>query len=189
MGFIDRSVRPFLDFRVDCPCGKRTTVTEGDAGAMLQCSCGRAFQVPALHQLRSQTGLTPHALSPEVVIERLLLAGRLPPTRACAGCGEQTDEALKVVVECERSWVRQTGGVSWAALFLGLLPFILVHIFYRERPETKEFGKDKIYSLPLPVCLGCRPPLCDGMSIKHALRKVPDYARLLDKFPDAKVTA
>jgi hypothetical protein len=138
--------------------------------------------------MRTRAGFPGCDLSPDLVIERLLAAGRLPPSKACACCGAETDEVLRVVVECERAWVRRTGGFSWAVLLLSAL-FLPVRIWLWEKCEEREFGKDKIYPLPLPVCLGCRSALCDTRSIKLALRKVPDYARLLDKFPNAKVTA
>jgi hypothetical protein len=189
MGFIlppDRAIaRAVSEFRIDCSCGQRVTVTEGDAGGTLPCPCGRTVRVPSLHELRTQAGLTPYDLSPELVIENLLAAGKLPPTKTCVCCSKETDEILRVVTECERSWVRWTGGVTWAHL----LAMILLPIWLWERTERHEFGKDKIYSLPIPICLGCRPILRDTRSIKQALRKIPDYARLLDKFPKAKVRA
>ena len=171
-------------------------MTEGDAGGSLLCPCGRSLRIPPLHELRSQAGLTPYYLSPELVIESLLAAGRLPPTKTCVCCGKETDEILRVSTECERSWVKWSGGSCWTSILVMLiLPIwmlilpIWFWVWFWERPERKEFGKDKIYSLPIPICLGCRPALRDTQSIKQALRKIPDYARLLDKFPDAKVVA
>src|SRR5262245_58695849 len=144
MGFIlppNQSIlRAVTEYRTDCSCGKRFTVTEGDAGGTLRCSCGHIVRVPSLHELRAQIGLTPYDLSPELVIENLLAAGRLPPTKSCTCCGRETDEILQVVTECERSWVRWTGGVSWAHL----LAMMILPIWLWERSERKEFGRDKI---------------------------------------------
>jgi hypothetical protein len=117
----------------------------------------------------------------------MLAAGELPPTKKCVCCGAETDEILRVVTEYERAWVERTGGFSWAAFLLSL--FLPVTIWYWERPGRHVIGRDKTYSLPLPICLGCRPMLRDPECIKQAMRAIPDYARLLDKFPEAKVVA
>jgi hypothetical protein len=61
-----------MQFEIPCECGRRLTVTAGDAGATLRCGCGRTVQVPGLHQLRASAPTrseeaTPRPLSPSTV--------------------------------------------------------------------------------------------------------------------------
>jgi hypothetical protein len=42
-----------MQFNVPCVCGRRLTVTAGDAGATLPCECGRMVEVPGLQKLRT----------------------------------------------------------------------------------------------------------------------------------------
>jgi hypothetical protein len=66
--------------------------------------------------------------------------------------------------------------------------FMPIRIWLREPEEEREYGRDKIYPLPLPVCSACRPKLNGAAAIKASLNKVQEYQMLLDKFPDAKVS-
>jgi Domain of unknown function (DUF1922) len=43
-----------MDFRLPCECGRHLSVTEGAAGATLQCVCGRTVKVPSLGELGRQ---------------------------------------------------------------------------------------------------------------------------------------
>jgi hypothetical protein len=46
---------PVRELRVRCECGEELPVTEGLAGASIQCQCGRTLQVPSLSELRRRT--------------------------------------------------------------------------------------------------------------------------------------
>ncbi len=174
-----------MEFPVDCTCGARIMVREGLAGTRRTCECGRVLTVPSLHELRRGVGLPPYDVSPELVVEHLLLKGELPHDRSCACCGAETEQGVFVETECERLQVRE-GGVSWPFLVIsGLLFGWWILLFNRK--DRREYGKDKIYSLPLAVCRTCRPTLRGVREVKEALRHVPEYGRLLDKFPDAAV--
>jgi len=50
------------------------------------------------------------------------------------------------------------------------------------------YGEDKIFYLPLMVCMPCQVTLKRPSILKECLRAVPEYRQLLDKFPDAKVS-
>ena len=171
-----------MDFHVNCQCGNRITVSEGAAGATIACRCGRAVSIPSLKELRLRAGIAPHNPSPELVIEHQLAAGELPPDNNCIECGVTTAEVVQIVVECERAF--RKGGFSWGALLLSafLLPIKLFHW-----EEEVEYGKDKVYPLPLAVCEHCRHVLGSARGIKQCLQRIPAYARLLEKFPNAKV--
>jgi hypothetical protein len=176
-----------MEFPVDCECGRRIMVREGLAGTRRTCECGRVLLVPSLHELRRDIGLTPYEVSPELVVESLLLEHRLPADRFCVCCGTKTDDVLNIHTECERTQVRGSGR-QWPVLFLpGLLFGFIIWKWHRQ--TVQELGKDKIYALPLAICRDCQPTLLSTRDIKQALRQVPEYARLLDKFPDAAVRA
>jgi hypothetical protein len=161
-------------------------VREGLAGTRRTCTCGRVITVPSLHELRRQAGLAPYEVSPELVIEHRLASGELPAERTCVRCGAETDEVLLVRAECERLQVRTSGDPSGVLMTLALLLTGWLIILPRRRQQS-EYGKDKIYTLPLVVCPECRASLRNHKEIKTALRQVPEYRRLLDKFPDAVV--
>jgi hypothetical protein len=173
-----------VNFRVDCECGIPLKVSEASAGGSVRCVCGRSVPVPPLRDLRVRAGLPPHNIAPEVLIEHLLASGELPPNKSCIECGTATEKMVYVVVECERIFIRTRGGFSWRVFLVSL--FLPVRFWYWEPREEKEYGRDKIYRLPLPVCGSCRPKL-SGRTIADRLRQIPVYEQLLDKFPDAVV--
>jgi hypothetical protein len=122
------------------------------------------------------------APSPELEIETLFSVGRMPFENICVRCGLETSEQIQIIIECER--VQTTGGFSWATLILSAL-FLRVAIFHWK--GRTQYGRDKIYWLPLPVCRECRDQLEDPAALRRALRKVAVYRRLLEKFPRAIV--
>lgn len=180
----------FMDFQIPCDCGQVLTVTEGSAGSQATCTCGRQVAVPSLGGLRQLAGLPAPRPIPEVVIEQLLLAGALPPHHNCVHCGMATANTLTIRVECERVWRRKSGesglggmmGLFISAWLLGPIAFL-----FREKTELHEFGRDKIYALPLPICADCRPMVSNDLAVWVSLERVPEYRRLLEKFPEAKV--
>jgi hypothetical protein len=55
------------------------------------------------------------------------------------------------------------------------------------RPTRKEIGKDKIYSLPVRICPACAERIDTPREMRRAVELVPLYARLLAKYPEAKL--
>ena len=176
-----------MDFRIDCQCGLCFTVTEASAGGTVDCPCGRAVSVPSLKELRLRAGLPPYNISPETVIEQLLATSQLPGSKTCVRCGADTSDIIHVVTECERSWTHREGGFSWMTLLVTAL-FFPIALWLWVRKEEKEYGKDKVYALPLPLCRACEPAVRGRKALKQCLMKIPDYSRLLEKFPDARLT-
>jgi hypothetical protein len=176
-----------MEFSLNCPCGNWVTVTEAAADGTVQCPCGRTMSVPPLKEMRLRAGLPAYNISPERMIEHLLASGELPGTRTCAQCGLDTEEMIQVMTECERGWTHRTGGTPWLALILTRL-FWPITVWIRESVEEREYGQDKMYPLPLPVCEKCQSNLRGPAAIKQCLHKIPEYSRLLNKYPDARVT-
>jgi hypothetical protein len=171
-----------MNFLVDCPCGKRVSVSERSAGALVSCPCGRDVRVPALHELRAGIGLPPYPLSPELEIEHLLGRGGFPHSGPCARCGSETDDLVHVVVQYgERTEAGPTVANRLVAFLLaGLLGILLVR---RKGPRTF----DKEYDLPLHLCPACQSRVRGTRAIRDCLRKVPLYDRLLEKHPYAEL--
>jgi hypothetical protein len=177
-----------MDFRIQCPCGLMITVSEAAAGSETRCACGNTVRIPEWTELRVRAGLPPYNISPELLIENMLVKRELPFDDQCIKCEETTDNIVHVLTKCERIWVKDNSGGTWAKafaiLFMGFWGLILAS---RSR-EEKAYGKDKIYSLPLRVCPACLQTLRTPWDVKLCLRAVPTYELLLDKFPDAEVS-
>src|SRR5262245_41381266 len=177
-----------MDYLLPCTCGQSVTVTEGSAGAQVKCVCGRTLTVPSLGGLRELAGEPAHLPAPEIVIEQMLYVGALPPDHRCVHCGLETADVVTVQVECERVWIHKKGGF-WLTLFFGVFfswLFALIAMLARDK-EVHEFGRDKIYALPLPICPKCQPMLTGVEAARASLARVPEYRRLLEKFPEAKI--
>jgi hypothetical protein len=146
------------EFQVECTCGGSVTVSEGMAGTLRRCACGREVAVPTLAELRRQAGLPAYEASPVMLIEHLLSTGELPIVGPCARCGHPDSEVLEAVVECERLRVRRwgKGEVDFKASAFTMLLGALV--FRRRAEETT--GQDLDVSTPLRVCAPCRKVLC-----------------------------
>ncbi len=178
-----------MDFRVYCRCGLYQIVTEAAAEGSIDCPCGLVVAVPTLREMRVQAGLPPFQISPEKVIEHLLLAGQLPGSKSCVQCATQTDNCIQVCVECERAW-KDGQGVSWSTVIVAVL-FGWLFAYWahaHERATAREYGDDKIYVLPLPVCSGCQPTLRGRKKLKQALSSISEHSQLLEKYPDAQLT-
>jgi hypothetical protein len=181
-----------MQYRIPCECGDEVIVAEAAAGSKIPCSCGRTIVVPSLRELRQLAGMPARAPSPEMVIETLLLAGKLPEEDDCVLCGVATDQSICCQVECEKAHVK-TSRPPWWVWVLGSLTFGWYGIgFVRvagqyEKTET-EWGKDRIFPLPLRVCEACKGQLTTPSALRDALERVVLYRRLLYKYPAATIT-
>jgi hypothetical protein len=175
-----------MDFRLRCDCWNELAVTEGSAGADLRCACGRLVSVPGLKELRLQAGLPPYDPSPELLLRETFDINDVPGDERCVECGAATDHIIRVVAECEKAWGKRAG-FDWGTFFFSLLlaPF---GILFRWREADQLKGRDKFFVLPIRVCPQCQQALQGETRIKECLRHIPVYRRLLDKFPEARVT-
>jgi hypothetical protein len=180
-----------MEFRIDCPCGEHVVVTEASAGATLTCACGRPISVPSLWELRVAAGLPAYDPGPELLIQHLLAAGKLPGTKLCLGCGFETEQVFEVRTECERSHVVDTGGSSCltAGLIFWISPLWAAIRFFgpSDATQTEVLGRDTIFALPVPVCSDCHGTLRNRKRLKQSMQQIPEYRRLLEKFPWARV--
>lgn len=174
-----------MKYETPCECGKALAVSAADAGSTLRCACGRNVDVPPLHMLRTKGG---DAAIPHInQVRAMLRSGALPGTRACAVCGTETDSRCRVKVVCERvvsdpgPAQAQAAGCLLFSLMMALFGVgVLVHHTAVEDEEA--------VIVPLPVCEACRPKLNNVSELVKALRKIPDYAALLDRYREAEVT-
>jgi hypothetical protein len=142
-----------------------------------------------LDELRQQAVVPVQPASPELVIEALLMAQRLPQERCCVLCQQVTDGTVICQTECSKAYVSD-GGPRFSVKFLAYLAFgwsATLPIWGKQRRE-KECGTDRIYSLPLRVCDACREQLATANAVKAAMRRVPAYADLLEKYPRANIS-
>jgi hypothetical protein len=177
-----------MEYQLKCVCGQTLPVSAGAAGTRLLCSCGRTVEVPSLRELRRQSGEAPTA-NPVMAIEHLLATQQLPLESTCNSCGREGAEIVKFVAECERRWLRRPGRWDWVVVAIFSLPIaLLTHLWIRRTGEVREYGRDVILDLPLRLCPACRPEMRTRSQMAAALRTVPIYAQLLNRYPKAKLS-
>ena len=138
--------------------------------------------VPSLSRLKATAGET--ALSPDVRVEQMLKLGMLPQETRCLVCRTATPGVTYFWATCERAFVKKDPSRTWWVLALGWL-FLGASWFSCGPATTGSSG---------PTCSsGCRcgcvrtvpPGLADAGLLDEAVRTVPIYAELLDKYPNA----
>jgi hypothetical protein len=178
-----------MNLSILCECGESVSVTEGDAGSRVTCRCGRTVVVPSFRELRRQAGVPVSKPTPEMALEALLLAGKLPEEEECVLCSEVTSGCATCLVDCERAYVSdgRPHWLVWVAFYLafGWIGALLV---WATRSEGTEWGKDRAFRLPLRICDRCRPRLHESGALRRALRDVPLYRQLLAKYPRATIS-
>jgi hypothetical protein len=169
-------------------------VSEGVAGATVLCECGQPLIVPSLRELRRQAGVENVPPTPEMVVETLIAAGRLPEGDECVECGTATTATLCCVAECERAYLKHSAPPApirgLLGVVIGAIPLvgpIILLILEGMSGGPREWGKDRIFPLPLRICEGCQQGLTSEAKIKAALVRIPVYKDLLDKYPGATV--
>ena len=135
-------------------------------------------------------------LSADFEVETLLAKNLLPLENHCLECATATTNCLLVQVECERARVVHPKRPWLAILSVFYNPWLALFIYFsnlfenradERRPMLKEMGKDKIYSLPVRICPACQQQVVTPRDIRRVMEGVPLYARLLAKFPEAKL--
>jgi hypothetical protein len=150
--------------------------------------------VPLLSALRRSAGETAIPLNALETIQALIRDGELPSGDVCPYSGASANCTLFVCVRCERSWVRGSDsidarGAILYVLFLGWIGALIA--LGKSGARREELGRDTAIDLPLRVSSAATSKLMrlrNQRKWKALLRETPAYARLLDEFPDARVT-
>jgi hypothetical protein len=177
-----------MKYEIRCECGQAHAVSGADAGASIPCACGRAVEVPPLHQLRASVGQS--SISPVAQIEAMLLGNELPGTNTCAFCHRETNHLLRVRVLCERV-IAETqaspGAVLVGCFLFGWLGAIMASLLDRSTQRPVEYGREVSFILPVRICEGCAPQLRSPIGVWNALRATPVYVELLTLYPNAEI--
>jgi hypothetical protein len=178
-----------MDYWVDCICGNRIEVSETQAGTTVPCRCGSVVPVPRLSELRSQAGQSPNDVSPELVIRYPYGSGKeVVGGDTCAWCGATPSEPVLCFIECEKPVNK--GEHSWLFWVLfGLWNLPLATFYYLVRREPKVVSEGKTLEFRLALCSPCQKAALGTNSLPQVLRKAPVFARLFDKYPEARVCA
>ncbi len=175
-------------YPVVCDCGKTHQVTSGAAGSTLACVCGRMVEVPSLTALKASVG--GEGLAPEMEIEGLLLARKLPLEPDCALCHRLTEDKFHCQVRCEAPTLKPPMSFWQYALALAFIPFVGVKALLTAallRDTGVLTGRDVSFRLPVRICGACMAELESWEVVTNAIRRTPVYARLLDKYPNSRL--
>jgi hypothetical protein len=175
-----------MPYWVDCTCGHRTEVTETQAGTEIPCQCGKAVLIPRLSELRSQAGEAAEDPSPELVIRYLYGSGKeAVGGNACACCDATPVDRVLCFIECEKPATAEHSWLFW--VFFGLMSLPLAIFYYFVKREPKVLSEGKVLEFHLSLCSACRKAALGSDSLQEVLRREPVFARLLVKYPTARV--
>lgn len=183
---------PF-SYHVTCPCGESIEVPASAAGSGVTCgACGRGVPVPRLSVLREMANIGAFETSSIDAIKRLVAEGRLPAGKSCMISGRPTTDWLEVEVECESAYVKK--GMPTLLLVL-IAPFVTIWgalILCASGRGGSYQGRETRAIVPLRIDREHHAELAKRRSRRKLLtllRSVPEAARLLDEFRDAKVVS
>lgn len=142
-----------MEIELDCACGGRLTVHEGQAGLSRPCPrCGREVTIPSLQELRKLGGIAV-PVNPVWHVESLVQSGDLPPPR-CIACDDAPQWKIPLVAECERAQL-QSDGID--PIWILLVPAVSLWALFRpRRGELREYGHDVVVPTPVLLCGQCR---------------------------------
>jgi hypothetical protein len=96
---------------------------------------------------------------------------------------------VHVPVECEREvGDRVSQAEVVGCLFAPWLGWLFALLMVAGAKKAREESLEVSVMLPLPVCDACRPTLDDPTVLRRALRHTPEYAALLDQYPNARLS-
>lgn len=181
-----------MQYSVRCTCGTSHPVNASQAGSEIVCTCGQTVVVPPLSVLRTQAGQTAYERPVADVIRHQVKANALPVLGFCACCGFKTDAVAPIDVVCEVPYIKRPPGgwiATFGVAFLFTLLGYLVLMRRRDDAPGKEIGRETVVRTPLCIGPECHAPLrrASQTQLRELLSKVPEYAKLLAEYPDAKI--
>jgi hypothetical protein len=106
--------------------------------------------------------------------------------------GQPTDDTVRICVECEQVWIRESYKKSWVHV-----AFALIHsfsffgfVFGSRNRQRKEFGRDTLIWIPIRVCGDEQRRLrrMNPRELRRVLETIPICAKLLDEYREARVS-
>gem|GEM_PF-4755039 len=120
-------------------------------------------------------------MSPDMLLQGMILQKQLPDTDECASCGVKTDGQVVAVVNCERAEEK-----TEKATPSGCLPIGLGFIIFYHPARKREQGRDVWFRVPVRCCPKCAQTLTTEL-LTAMLYRHPVCAGVLDKYPNAHV--
>ena len=174
---------------IQCACGNRIAVSTTQAGSQVLCDCGQLHAVPALSELRRQSGLPKYELNAVDTIRQMVAAGEMPGGKNCVGCGCETQSSLTCEVECQSPWLKNNN--YWSVLILSIIaPIQVFKNFDKLNKKATVMGQECVVRAPLRLCDRCAAKVGTSQKkLKNLLEQVPAYADLLHEYPNSGITA
>ena len=183
-----------VGFEVACDCGKQIGVDGGRGwftGRLRLAGC--EVNVPLLSELRRSAGKGAYETSSYDKVRNKVAQGELPADE-CVVCGGPGDPVYCTATLETTVWRKRFGdGCLFLILFAPVFVFfLLLGFIFLLFPGShgRLHGHAKWVDVPFKLCSACRGPtreLKNQKRLKELMRNVPDYAELLDEYPDAKM--
>jgi hypothetical protein len=138
-----------------CECGIDLPISEGAAGTVVQCTCGRPITVPSLAELKKEAGMP--IASTALIIEDMLAHRELPTVMTCVCCNSTPDETVTVTAQCEKAWSNERNPIF--AFFVIMIFFGMWGMLLSWLQKEKEYGNNLILHLPVRICHTCHQRL------------------------------
>ena len=166
-----------MAYHVICACGNQIIVELSEAGTSKNCQCGATANVPSLSALKNQAG--EEQLGPEMMI-RYLYGEEPVGGRVCARCNGTPIDRVWCLVECEASSTKKDSLLYW--LFVGWGSAVIESYL-----KPSKVHDAKVVEFYVSLCAACQETSAAANSLWGSLKTRPEFARLLEKYPNAKI--
>lgn len=184
-----------MEYTVHCECGKAHPVAAKQAGSEFRCDCGRCVVVPRLSQLRIAAGQSAVPLNAVEIVEGMLRNGELPSNTVCPLSGKDAEHTVMLHVQCEEIWLQSEGRKGNSLLFLYNLLigwWLGAAVASEDSGPVQQYGRNTSVTIPIRISEDQRTKILktrDQQVLKSLLNNTPAYAKMLEEYPDAEVTA
>ncbi|PHS03240.1 MAG: hypothetical protein COA78_18705 [Blastopirellula sp.] len=183
-----------MPYSLACECGNQIEVSAAQAGSEVTCTCGQVVNVPMLSALRKTAGKAAYESNTMDTINRMVQEGELPWGDTCAVSGYPTTDSCQLFVLCESKWLKGSSMGDWFILFFQLLilPVVIcLDLFVDSDKASQSHGHDRGVYVPIIARTEHHAELKkmrNQAKLQEILRTVPIYAKLLDEFPNARIS-